>query len=109
MRNLTLGLILYCAIPAIATAQGVKGTIKDTVEKTVLANASVVLIRQQDSIMMACTRAGNDGSFILGDIPNDKYVLMFTFPKYADYVMEIDADIVITDGCKTVLTERFFV
>lgn len=68
----------------------ISGKISDTAEKKNLPGASVLLLRGSDSILVSHGRTGSAGDFKLGHIPVGHYLLLVTYPKYADYVDELD-------------------
>jgi hypothetical protein len=63
----------------------INGKIKDTLEKKTLSNASILLLRQSDSILVQYTRTDKTGNFTLQHIPPGHYLLLVTYPAYADY------------------------
>lgn len=87
--SLLLGMML-CAFVSGAQTFSIKGRVLDTLNVNNLPNASVVLIHAKDSIMETYTRTKADGSFELTPKTQDKYILMITFPSFADYLDEID-------------------
>jgi hypothetical protein len=87
--SLLLGMML-CAFISGAQTFSIKGKVIDTLNSNNLPNASVVLIHAKDSVMETFTRTKPDGSFELKPKTQDKYILMITFPSFADYLDEID-------------------
>jgi Outer membrane protein beta-barrel family len=85
---LLLSLLLSSA--ALAQSSAISGKITDTSERKNLPGSSVLLLRKTDSILIRHTRAGGSGDFRLNNIPTGKYILLVTYPKYADYVDELD-------------------
>lgn len=75
---------------ALAQQPSLKGKISDTLEKKNLANAVVTLLKKSDSTLFKFTRSGKDGSFYLGDLTPGKYILLVTYPKFADYADDIE-------------------
>ena len=77
------------ATPSTPASNGpaalINGNIKDTLEKKILSNASILLLRQSDSILVQYTRTNKAGHFILLHIPPGHYLLLVTYPAYADY------------------------
>src|ERR1700723_2592386 len=67
------------------TAQ-VVGKTADTAEKKNLANSSILLLRKADSILVAHTRSNATGDFRLSKLPGGHYLILATYPGYADYV-----------------------
>ncbi|MBS1772471.1 MAG: outer membrane beta-barrel protein [Bacteroidetes bacterium] len=87
MRHL-LSLLLLAFITNISLAQSVniKGSIADTLNNNQLPNGCITVMRAKDSVMVAFTRTKEDGSFSLNVKPNQKYLIMATYPGLADYL-----------------------
>ncbi len=68
----------------------IKGEITDSSERKQLHNASINLIRAKDSILVSTIRANNNGQFTLNNLYEGKYILMITYPQYADYIDMIE-------------------
>src|ERR1044071_6723781 len=90
MRKFIAGLV-FLAITLISHSQAtsIKGTVTDTVEKKNLANAVVTLLRKSDSVLVKFTRTNINGQFTLAVDSGGSYVLMITYPKYADFADEV--------------------
>jgi hypothetical protein len=75
-----------------ATAQPyiIKGSVSDTVNNFPLEYASITLLSAKDSILETFTRTKADGSFTLEAGNPGKYVLMITFPGFADYIDKVE-------------------
>jgi len=86
-----LSFVLLFSRPALAQYSHISGSVADTMEKRSMANASILLLRPADSILIAHTRTDASGAFRLKKIPTGHYLLLVTYPSYADYVDEIDA------------------
>lgn len=100
MTKLTLMVLLLIATVTNTYSQeniSLKGTVTDTLNKQNLSNAVVSVLRAKDSVLVKFTRTNKEGSFELPTVPEGKYIVMVTYPSYADYV-----DIVtITKGATT--------
>ncbi|MBV9988703.1 MAG: outer membrane beta-barrel protein [Chitinophagaceae bacterium] len=85
--NLIALLLLAAAVPASAQPfpNSVKGTVSDTLAKQQIFKAVVSLVRARDSMLVKFTRTDANGFFEIKDLPPDKYVLLTSFPNYADY------------------------
>lgn len=70
----------------------VKGNISDSSSELKLEKAVAMIMRAQDSIMVDFARTDKDGNFSMEAIPNGDYILMVTFPDYADYVQHFTLD-----------------
>jgi Outer membrane protein beta-barrel family/Carboxypeptidase regulatory-like domain len=90
MRKLFHVFVLTCISQAIfCQTSSIKGTIRDTVEKKNLTNAVVSLLRNTDSVLVKFTRTDSHGSFNMPNLLPGDYVLMITYPKFADYADKI--------------------
>lgn len=105
MRKLVALAILVLSIQ-LASAQetSIKGSVADTLEKTNLKNAVVTLLQKKDSTLYKFTRTANNGSFNFGSVTPGKYVLLITFPKFADFADEVDVKTGVNDFGKIPLT-----
>jgi len=91
MRKITILLLFFLfASVEISLAQTayLKGTVIDTTEKKNLPNSVISLIRKSDSVLVAFTRSNLNGEFNIG-LKRGAYILLVTYPKFADYVDEI--------------------
>jgi hypothetical protein len=84
--------VLLTLVSFNVSAQGfiLKGTVRDTVDKKVLKNASIVLLNLKDSVLYKTTRTQDDGHFDLSDVDKGSYILMIAYPQYADYLEKIE-------------------
>lgn len=85
MRSLLFLLFLLAGPVTFSQSYTIKGSVADTFNSNQLEYASVVLIRAKDSTMAAYTRAKSDGSFELKTDSAASYMLLITFPGFADY------------------------
>lgn len=83
---------LLFIINLIAQESQIKGFVIDSISDVKLANTSISLLRQKDSILVSFTRAKTDGSFTFNNIKNGNYFLLFSYPAYADYVEPFTID-----------------
>jgi hypothetical protein len=70
----------------------VKGTAADTTAKARLANTTVSVLNAKDSTLVKFTRATKDGSFAILNLHKGKFILLVTYPEYADYVEQFSLD-----------------
>ena len=89
--SILLSCFLLLAASAVAQYSHISGSVSDTLEKKTLSNASILLLRPADSILIAHTRSDAAGHFQLNKVPTGHYLLLVTYPSYADYVDEVDA------------------
>ncbi|HTB25964.1 MAG TPA: outer membrane beta-barrel protein, partial [Puia sp.] len=95
MRYFLLPLTFLIFFGLGASAQNgysVKGTIADTVEKVKLVTTTVTILQAKDSILVKFGYAKTDGSFMLDGLPGGKYILLVSYPDYADYVETFSLD-----------------
>jgi len=70
----------------------IKGAITDTASGMKLQNTLICLLNQQDSTLESFTRADHNGSFSINTIDKGNYILLITYPGYADYVEKVRLD-----------------
>ena len=94
MPKLIAGILLFVLFSSVAFAQTgqVSGKIADTSENKNLANSSILLLRKTDSMMIRHTRSDATGGFKLTKVPGGHYLLLVTYPNYADYVDTLSLD-----------------
>lgn len=86
-------LCLLFAFPVVAqNTYSVKGAIVDTASKAKLVNTSIIVLNAKDSILQTFTRAGIGGSFTINNLSKGKFILLVTYPDYADYVEHFTLD-----------------
>jgi len=94
MKILTL-LVVLLTIELTAFAQSdfsIKGAVTDTAANTKLGYTTISVLNAQDSILRAFTRTKSDGTFTLKNLEKGEYILLVTYPKYADYVASFRLD-----------------
>lgn len=84
-KLLTLFVLLGATLFARGQSSAVKGSLRDTVDHKNLKNAVVTLLRSKDSVLVNFTRAADKGSFKLNTVPGGDYILLVSYPKFADY------------------------
>ncbi|OOQ59043.1 outer membrane beta-barrel family protein [Mucilaginibacter pedocola] len=100
MKHTFTTLILLCFLTLTATAQKtylVKGSVRDSVANAGLHNASVSILNAKDSTLRKFMRATTNGSFNLGNLGKGQFILLVTYPDYADYVEKFTLDSVHTE------------
>ena len=90
MRKFLSVFLLTCITQAIfSQTSSIKGTIRDTLEKKNLPHAVVSLLRNKDSVMVKFTRTDNQGIFSMTHLSQGDYIMMITYPKFADFADKI--------------------
>ena len=64
----------------------VKGYVLDTAYTTKLVNASVSVLNAKDSTLVNFSRVGSSGAFQFSNLKQGQFILLVTYPSYADYV-----------------------
>jgi hypothetical protein len=87
MRKLILLAFVFFCISQICHAQlaNVEGTVIDTLEKKKLSKAVVALLKTKDSVLYKFKRTNENGGFNLNNVAQGKYLIMVTYPGYADF------------------------
>ncbi|WP_257657995.1 outer membrane beta-barrel family protein [Parapedobacter lycopersici] len=96
MKQLFIALIVISTgwLSAVAQEQGfaVQGVVIDTVSDVGLAQASIVLMQARDSMLYRFARTDQRGNFRIDGLAAGEYLLMATYPEYADYVEQFTLD-----------------
>jgi len=81
----------FCFIAIVSHAQKatIKGTVTDTLNKQTLHNAVISLLRSKDSVLYKFTRTNEKGNFELTNLSAGKYVIMITYPNYAEFMDDV--------------------
>ncbi|MDP4149301.1 MAG: outer membrane beta-barrel protein [Bacteroidota bacterium] len=75
---------------AICQSLSIRGKVIDSGENKSLYHVSVLLLNKSDSILIGHTRTDKDGTFELKRITPGAYLVLVTFPSYADFVDELN-------------------
>ncbi|WP_158827732.1 outer membrane beta-barrel family protein [Mucilaginibacter lacusdianchii] len=70
----------------------VTGSIRDSTSNQSLENATVCILNAKDSILRSFARAKPDGSFTINTLNKGKYILLVSYPDYADYTEHFSLD-----------------
>ena len=87
---LSMAMILFSFATATAQPFTIKGKVMDTLNQAPLVNASVTLLHADDSVMETFTRVKQDGTFTLKANKEGKYILMYVFPGFVDFIDKIE-------------------
>ncbi len=80
-------MVLFC-LNGNSQAQAVSGQVQDTFAKKPLINAVVSLL-QKDSTLIGFSRTDKKGRFLIESSKNGKFILLVTYPGFADFAEEI--------------------
>ncbi len=83
---LVLLLLLYVSSVSAQTDYTVKGNITEDYTSQKLVNATVLILNAKDSTLRKFTRTSADGSFSMNRLNKGKFILLVSYPGYADYV-----------------------
>ncbi|PSL45682.1 carboxypeptidase family protein [Chitinophaga niastensis] len=67
----------------------IKGIIRDTLNKNNMNGAVIMLLRASDSTLVTFTRSNEDGNFVMRQLTPGHFLMLVTYPDYADYEDEI--------------------
>ena len=109
MKRLLLSLCFLLFISSYSKAQNlhtIKGRTIDTASTTLLSGTSVAVLNAKDSTLVKFTRTAENGSFEINGIKNGKFILLVSYPKYADFVdhFTLDSTTQVKDYAKINLT-----
>src|SRR6516164_2999955 len=91
MRKLAVHLLILLTLSQYSFSQSalIRGGVSDTVENKNLQNSVVLLLRKSDSMMVKFARTNSSGEFMLKNIPAGDFLIMISYPAYADYIDEL--------------------
>jgi hypothetical protein len=90
-KQLLLFIILLTGLVAANAQESViKGTVNDTLNKQNLSNAVVSILRPKDSVLVKFVRTDHQGNFELKKIAAGNYILVVSYPNYAEYTDNIN-------------------
>ena len=94
MNKLILLIVILCTYVLAAKAQypTIKGTVNDTLNKQNLSNAVVSILRPKDSVLVKFVRTDANGNFELKKVIAGNYILMVSYPNYAEFTDQINFD-----------------
>ncbi|WP_316798811.1 TonB-dependent receptor [Pedobacter frigidisoli] len=96
MKRLLLSVCLLFSFGTCLKAQtqqhSIKGRTIDTASTTLLSGTSVAILNAKDSTLVKFTRTSENGTFELNGIKNGKFILLASYPKYADFVEHFTLD-----------------
>lgn len=92
-KTLVLGFMCIAAQHIKVQAQStIKGSVLDTTDRKILVNATVNLLRAKDSVLISSVRTNKEGQFQLQHNKEGQYMLMVSYPQYADYIDRLNLD-----------------
>ena len=95
MKNLNWLTALFVLISSATYAQNtynIKGSAIDTAEKRMLHNTTIMVLNAKDSTLRKFTRAKGDGSFSIDNLAAGKFILVMSYPGYAEYAENFELD-----------------
>jgi hypothetical protein len=89
MKFKILPVIFFCLSYYTLRAQNnyaVKGSVTDSASTGKMTNTTICILNAKDSTLYKYTRASNTGAFAINNLRKGNYILMVTYPDYADYI-----------------------
>ncbi|MEO8172602.1 MAG: carboxypeptidase regulatory-like domain-containing protein, partial [Sediminibacterium sp.] len=84
--------LCFFATVTVQAQSSLKGTITDTLNKQNLSNAVISVLRAKDSVLVKFARTDAQGNFELKGLKGGDFILMVSYPSYADYVEKITVE-----------------
>ena len=86
-------LCLFCVFSSRAqNTYSIKGSVADSSLNLKLINTTISVLNAKDSILRKFTRATDNGTFTINNLNRGKFILMVTYPGYADYIEPFSLD-----------------
>lgn len=86
-------LLLFISLNTFAQSLAkINGKVVSNLLNTPLIKANVLVLNQKDSTIIKFDWTRLDGGFQLDKLPNGSFILLVTFPNYADYVEHFKLD-----------------
>lgn len=95
MNKISSLLMALCLLAFGSAAQqqtSASGLVRDPDANITLHNASILLLHAKDSILYKFTRADKDGRFAFEHVAPGDYVLLTSYPAYADYTRHFSVE-----------------
>lgn len=86
LLSLFFSVASFCCI---AQSSSITGSVEDTINRKTLPLTSISLLRAKDSVLVHSLRSDNKGEFKITRVAKGEYVIMFTYPAYADYIEKV--------------------
>lgn len=88
----TIGCLLCCSNLFAQGTYQLRGSTLDTVTGNKVAEATIYVLRAKDSILVNFTYSRSDGAFSISGLPAGSFILLITYPDYADYAESFKLD-----------------
>ncbi|RZM22131.1 MAG: carboxypeptidase regulatory-like domain-containing protein, partial [Pedobacter sp.] len=88
-------LLVILALSTKVLAQNpyaIKGAVTDTAATYKMVNTAVTILNQKDSTLVKFTRVDAEGNFSIPNLRKGNFILLITYPGYADYAEEFALD-----------------
>jgi hypothetical protein len=89
MRSAFLLLLIICLHQICSAQSSLKGSVLDTLGRKALPNAVVSLVQKKDSCLYKFSRTNAGGQFSFDAVAPGEYIMLVTYPKFADYADEL--------------------
>lgn len=93
--KIKLLLIIVLLLPffsASAQTNTIKGVVEDISSNAKLKNATVSILNAKDSTLYKFARADAEGNFAFKDLKSGNFILLLSYPEYADFVNKFTLD-----------------
>jgi len=88
----TLLITLICFSSFGQSKYSIKGAVTDTMATYKLVNTTITLLNQKDSTLVKYSRADAMGRFTMNNLHSGQFILLITYPGYADYAEKFTLD-----------------
>ncbi|MBC7566941.1 MAG: outer membrane beta-barrel protein [Pedobacter sp.] len=95
MKLAALTLLLFLSVTLSFSQDNsylIKGKVVDTAASYTMVNSTVTILNQKDSTLVKFSRVAQDGTFQVKNLRSGKFILLITYPGYADYAEQFSLD-----------------
>jgi hypothetical protein len=92
LTYLTLLMVFNAMLLFAQRPYAIKGSVTDTMATYKLVNTTLTVLNQKDSTLVKYTRADAEGTFTMNNLRSGKFILLVTYPGYADYIENFTLD-----------------
>ena len=92
IKLLLVSVLLLPFLSVFAQTNTIKGIVEDISSNAKLKNATVSILNVKDSTLYKFSRADAEGNFAFKNLKSGSFILLLSYPEYADFVSKFTLD-----------------